>query len=399
MLSTRQFAGGAAAVALLGIMAGQHLIAGHARAGAPDAAAGTVEAKDKRGFVVTYFETARSFTLGKQAEECPDGYSPGLQEAVFATLPPGRLKDHLAGSRPDRISYAIRSTDPKLCAQPTAYQMPPVKEVQSNTAYGVNLDGVTTEDDPGTATTCAHKKFRTPTGDLADNQFFRAFGCTHAFNTNEVYGPLLEDIHDSSRKDGEMTILVELTGVTSDRNADTVEVGFYSSPDAMPHDTKGKVLQRASLSVSDDPRYRTMAHGRIVDGVLTTDPVDVHFYFNSVSPHKDSEEYFIRSARLRLELHPDGTAKGTMAGYWDIDKAYSTLVAHSFPRDLLANASFGYTCPASYAALHKYADGIKDPKTGACTGISTIYDVEATQAFVIHPKQQTAELTVAPAAH
>ena len=141
MPTTRQIACGAAAIAALGLLSGQHLYTRTAKAGVSDATPNTVEAKDKRGFVVTYFETARSFTLGKQNEECPDGYTPGLQEAVFAALPPGRLKDHLAGSRPDRISYAIRSTDPKMCQQPTAYQMPPVKEVQSKTAYGANLDG------------------------------------------------------------------------------------------------------------------------------------------------------------------------------------------------------------------------------------------------------------------
>jgi hypothetical protein len=49
----------------------------------------------------------------------------------------------------------------------------------------------------------------------------------------------------------------------------------------------------------------------------------------------------------------------------------------------------------AYAALHEYADGFKDPKTGQCSGISTIYDLQATQAFVIHPKQRTAALAPA----
>ena len=357
---------------------------------------GTVEAKDKRGFVVTYFQTAHSFNLAKQDEECPDGFTPGLREVVLDSLPAGRLKDHLSKSQPDSISWAIRSSDPKMCLQPSNFQMPASKEVQSKIAYGANLDGVTSEEDPGTATSCAHRKFRTPTGELADNQFYRAFGCVHAFNGNVAYGGnLIEDIHHAARKDGEMTMLIELTGVTDERTSPNVEVGFYSSPDPTPYDGKGKPMQRVSLSVSDDPRYRAVARGRILNGILTTDPIDVHFYFNSVSPHRDSEEYFLRAARLRMELHGDGTAKGTLAGYWDVEKAYATLFAHSFPRDLLGSASFGYTCPSAYAALHEYADGFKDPKTGECTAISTIYDIEAAQAFVIHPKDRTA--TLAPA--
>jgi len=395
MSSKCQFANGTAAVAVLGLIGGLYATGVDASASAPSDAPHTVQPKDTRGFVVTYFQTAHSFALTKQSEECPDGFTPGLQEVVLDSLPPGRLKDHVAKSMGDRISWAIRSSDPRMCLEPQDFTMPVSKEVQSTVAYGDNLDGVTTEDDPGTANSCAHRKFHGPTGELVDNQFYRAFGCVHAFNGNVAYsGNLIEDQHHAGRKDGEMTILIEVTGVTDDRNSGNVKVGFYSSPDATPYDGQGKPMQRASLSVSDNPRYRAMAHGRIVNGVLTTDPVDVHFYFNAVAPHKDSEEYFIRAARLRMELRPDGSAKGRMAGYWDVEKAYNTLFAHSFPRDLLAEASFGYTCPSAYAALHKYADGFRDPKTGECSGISTVYDVEATQAFVIHPKEDTAALAV-----
>ena len=54
----------------------------------------TVQPMGTRGFVVTYFQTAHSFTLTKQDEECPEGFTPGLQEVVLDSLPPGRLKDH-----------------------------------------------------------------------------------------------------------------------------------------------------------------------------------------------------------------------------------------------------------------------------------------------------------------
>jgi hypothetical protein len=393
MARRRRWTTATALTALAGLAS---VIGAYAESNAAPETVGTIEAKDKRGFVVTYFQTAHSFALTKNGDDCPAGFTPGLQEVVLDSLPAGRLKDHLAKSLPDRISWAIRSSDPHMCLNPTDFRTPDVREVQSKLAYGVNLDGVATEDDPGTRSSCAHRKFRTTAGDLVDNQFYRAFGCVHAFNGNVAYGGnLIEDQHHAGRKDGEMTIVIELTGVTDDQNSDTVAVGFYSSPDPTPYDGQGRPMQKASLSVTDDPHYRTTAHGRIVNGVLTTDPVDVHFYFNAVAAHKDSEEYFIRAARLRLELHPDGTAKGTLAGYWDVEKAYNTLFAHSFPRDLLSAASFGYTCPAAYAALHKYADGIKDPRTGACSGISTIYDVEATQAFVIHPHETAERKTAA----
>jgi hypothetical protein len=339
-----------------------------------------------RGYVVTYFQTAHSFSLTKDEEGCPDGYTPGLAEVTLDSLPAGRLKDHLAKSQPDRIAWAVRAANPERCRTPWNFERPPVREVHSKVAFGMNLDGVTAEDDPGGDTTCAHKKFVSPAGGMVDNQFYRAFGCTHAYNVNHDYsGNLVEDQHHGARKDGEMTILIDVRGAP---NSEDVEVGFYSSEDPTPFNNQGKPMQKASLSISDNPRYRAVTHGKLVGTVLTTDPVDLHFYFNWVHAHDDSEEYFIRAARLRMELRPDGTAKGSLGGYWDVDKAFFTIFGHAFPYTPLEEASFGYTCPAAYAGLRKYADGFKNPKTGQCDGISTVFDIEATQAFVIHPKDQ-----------
>ena len=55
--------------------------------------------------------------------------------------------------------------------------------------------------------------------------------------------------------------------------------------------------------------------------------------------------------------------------------------------------SWGWTCPSAYAAMKKFADGYRDPKTGQCTALSTAYRIEAVPAFVIHPADtaQTAE--------
>jgi len=79
MSSKAQIAGGTAAVAMLGLIGGLYLTGVHAKASAPADAPHTVQPKGTRGFVVTYFQTAHSFTLGKQDEECPDGFTPGLQ--------------------------------------------------------------------------------------------------------------------------------------------------------------------------------------------------------------------------------------------------------------------------------------------------------------------------------
>jgi hypothetical protein len=351
-----------------------------------------------RGFVVTKFLQPQNFSLYKGDEDCPDGYSDGLVEITLAAMPSGPEKDRLTASPKDRTYAAVKAHKFDECVNPTAYQMPPVKPVKGSIAPGMNLDGVAGDADPGSATTCVHAKFVSPTGERGiDNQFYRAFGCTHAYREKVSYGGgYLEQNYQGSRKDGAMTMMIEVTGVTDPKNDDKVEVGFYSSPDATLYDAQGRPIPNNSLSVLPDPRYRAVAHGRIKDGILTTDPVDIQAYFIWAAKHDDKDDYYIRGARLRLELLPNGEAKGSLGGYLDVERAYRTFFNHGPGAQLLA-AGFGYTCPSSYAALHEMADGYKDPKTGQCTGISTAFDVEAVPAFIIHDGDKTAAAT-APAA-
>src|SRR5262249_29472332 len=99
-------------------------------------------------------------------------------------------------------------------------------------------------------------------------------------------------------------------------------------------------------------------------------------------------------ARLRLTIAEDGSAKGMLAGYLDLTAAFGTFFGHGkvhgkerADRAQLLPSSFGYSCPASWVALHQYADGYPDPKTGQCTAISTEREVQAVPAFVIHPRE------------
>ena len=49
----------------------------------------------------------------------------------------------------------------------------------------------------------------------------------------------------------------------------------------------------------------------------------------------------------------------------------------------------GIDCAGEYNTLKKLADGLRDPKTGACTGVSTGIELAAVPAFVNDaPSQQ-----------
>lgn len=42
----------------------------------------------------------------------------------------------------------------------------------------------------------------------------------------------------------------------------------------------------------------------------------------------------------------------------------------------------GIDCAGTLATLRKYADGIRDPRTGKCSGVSSAMDLYAVPAFV-----------------
>ena len=183
--------------------------------------------------------------------------------------------------------------------------------------------------------------------------------------------------------------MLEVSGVTDERNDPDVQVGIYSGANPTRYDSLGKGLPYASISIHSNPKFRATTHGKIVDGVLITDPVDIHLEATEYSGAKS--EYYIRGARLRLQLQPDGTAKGLLGGYFDVEQAFN-LEFKGFGGPLRA-ITWGYSCPAVYAALKQYADGYPDPKTGKCTAVSTSLDVEAIPAFVVHPDEKAPQKT------
>ena len=363
-------------------------------------AAAADEGAAARGLVITRLTSFQNWKLYDTDADCPDGINIGLQELYLSSLRPGALRDKLTIDAPSRTYAAGASNGVDQCIHPEAYEDPPNKPVQGTLAHGMNLDGTT--DGAATATSCTHAKFTGPNGEAGiDNQFYRAMGCGRAWRPKASYGGgFLEDYHQGARKDGEMTTLIEIGTPAPDGS---VEVGIYNSPDANVNDSQGLPLPYVSMTAADTRQFGATTRGRLKDGVLTTEPVDLRLPFAWNGAHADDEEYFIRGARLRLTIAADGTAKGMLAGYFDIKAAFGTYFGHGKEhgkarpdRAQLLPASFGYSCPASWKALQDYADGYPDPKTGRCTAISTALEVAAVPAFVIHPRESAKTAQAAP---
>ncbi len=332
--------------------------------------------KDKsRGYVVTWFGLGNY----KGVNDCPDGTAPflGIQKDFLNKLPKAEQARLLQPQNQGELFKLIIDRGPSgvnVCEHPESIADPSTRSLinKGDTAYGLNLTG--TAGKTVAPNSCAHDKFANGLNGEAhvDNQLYRLTGCEEALR-NDGPGGFVTKYRNSMMRDGNYTILIELRGVDDDRNDDNVEVGLYQSNDPMVKDASGQnILGAASLQVSDDPHYHNMLKGKIVDGVLTTEPHDIYLYTKDGNPMVRPEFHF-RAARLRLELKPDGTAKGVLAGYHDWKAIYRSTSL--FP---------GY-CPSQYQRYKELADGYPDPKTGECTAISMAYLVEAIPAFVIHP--------------
>ncbi|HLG86762.1 MAG TPA: hypothetical protein VKZ79_06140 [Alphaproteobacteria bacterium] len=373
-----------------------------------------------KGFVVTYFW----YATYEGDNDCPDGPAIGMRRLAFpklSKLPESERKRLLDPANGEDLQMTLQAlalggvayqgatvvtqylVGPKLgnekspdparnpkgvvdqCLYPTAFDDPPLKTAQGRVGYGMNLDGVDWSKGQSSQTSCPHDEFVSPTGEVGiDNQMQRVLGCIDGFRHKASYSPATtEEWAQGSRRDGETTILLEVRGVTDERNSKDVEVAIYDSLESTPYDSQAHGLNNYSLTATDVvPGERDVAHGRIVDGVLTTDPTDL------VIPRRGqpgSFPYRIQGARLRLEFQPDGSVKGILAGYFSIAEAYKAEVGSKGRFAAASMAQIDLNCPSFYAALNKMADGYRDPKTGRCTALSTAFRVEAVPAFVIHP--------------
>ena len=245
---------------------------------------------------------------------------------------------------------------------------------------GFDLDGVRSSISEPTAGTCAHEDFHDEAGRAGiDNQLWRVLGCIEGYQP----GATIDEFAITNIRDGARTILVRVSGIDDPIDDPEVEVGLFSAMDAIPLDVTGRWLRGASLGASEDSRYHNRLPGRIEGGVVKAGPQDILLDFDG--QFLDSE-YPLRGARLELELGEEGDLRGTLAGYWDVERFYDTYARQA---TRLGAFTVGFRCPAMYHALNRYADGYPDPESGACTAISTTFRMTGIPAFAILPESDT----------
>jgi hypothetical protein len=362
---------------------------------------------DREGSTTLAFLIAKAdlgIHYGKFEEDCPQGFEMTLEESYLASLTPAQKEWML---RPEnsfeygnawKNDYLAGAGGTNVCSNPKAFRNDqrrrPYRGVTSKVAYGLNLDGTT--DGRATSKTCAHQKFEGLNGEpLVDNQLYRVSGCSKLNRGTELVSP----------QKLERAFLVELRGVDDAKNDDRVEIGVYSTADGefSLKAASGTDVPYQTFTITDDARWRAHTTGRIVDGVLMSDPIPVvrlsraggfaagrARLYEGVLPETafvGASEFEFRDVRFRLTLNPDGTLTGVMGNYRPLDNIY--LSQYGGGRGTASTAN--NDCAAEFNTMAKFADGYPDPVTGECTAISAAQNITGIPAFLVPPSGQTLE--------
>lgn len=313
-------------------------------------------------------------------EHCPDGLN--LNEREYFGIPRGAVRE--ARERLGSLQAAEDEVfPPDACRDPLAQPDPGYFTFDADAPVaGLDLDGVVSQSSEGGQ--CVHDDFTSPDGlPGIDNQHWRLVGCTRGYQPD---GQIQRGADSGSFIKEGIPILVEVSGVDDARDDDDVRVRFASSADIITLDAASGVVPWTSMDLYDDPQYVSEpTPGRIVGGLLTTDPVDVRLRYRQ---QVIDFEYYFRDLQVRAEVQADGGLKGVIGAYWDIDNMFRLRNDHRTRNRHTgrgASDALGYMCAGMYHALPRLADGHPDPETGACTSISTAYHFEAAPAFVIDP--------------
>lgn len=353
-----------------------------------------------RAFVFSKFHWGLYFDADFD-KVCPNGWLPDTETAYLATLPQAERQRLL---KPENAQELIKGPNGGFlegpggedqCVNPMSFKgdprFPPALDhfVQSKVSYGLDLDG----DSSGAAPkkSCAHKNFVSPNGKRGiDNQHFRAIGCSRLWRGSDEKGGDNIQYEQQYMLEGNYTYLMEVRGITDMRN-DDVEVHIFSSPDNAYINAQGQYMTHQTYTVTANKRWHNVMRGKIVNGVLSTNPIDwLRLDHSYPTPYGTgmgaAYERAVRDARFELTFNKDGSVSGVMGGY----QAPVELEWKGRAGGKGEGSIAGRACGVEHNTYLALADGYPDPVTGECTMLSTAYVIEGVPAFLVHPESDKA---------
>ncbi len=293
-------------------------------------------------------------------QECPRGFNDGPREQ-FAKLYKNPSELTVVQTQ---LAQEIKTWHPTT--EPDGFEF---FEVEGPLSWGLNLDGAVSAND-----------FMHPDGTTGiDNEVYRAVGCIIGFRGPDGVEFIFQN--KAILDDRYNRMMIEITEVDDAVNDDSVNVTFYRGMDRLLTDASGQKVMPGGTQRVDSRWGRKLVRqttGRIVDSVLTTEPVgDLIVPWQNLSV---PSMHIFRDARLQLRLTAEG-ASGLLAGYADVDSWYYQLIRN----DSTHHLSNGQISAISlYKALRRLADAHPDPQTGHNTAISTALNIKMAQVFVVH---------------
>ncbi len=320
------------------------------------------------GYVMTGVHWATYAT--EKATECPDGFNDGPREQYSALFPKDGKQRTVAETE---LTREAAVWFPDTGPEPSTAKEFKFKEPVGTVAPGLNLDGKVGPND-----------YTSPDGEKGiDNQFNRVYGCVSDMRPG---GSLYFLWNKYLTRYFYPHTVIEITNVDDLVNDDDVTVTFYRGLDAVLADAGGtEFLPYATQRVDErwGKLFKRPAHGKIVNGVLTSDPGEINRPY--IFGFEDRTFYRFRDGRVKLNLTPE-SAKGVIAGYLDVKSWYRAI------NGALGTHSLSYgqeSSPSLYRALFRLADAYPDAN-GKNTAISAVEEVTFKQVYVQHDEPKTA---------
>lgn len=304
--------------------------------------------------------------------ECPQGINEvGPREAFTALFPNLGPVGETQMARESAVQFPMDREEQY-----------PFREAGGRIGIGLNLDGKVDAND-----------FTSPDGAVKgiDNQLFRVLGCVRFFRGPDGIAYHFTDVY--LRENNYNRAIIELTEVDSLSNDPEVTVSIYRGLDALMTDATGAKLIPGGLQRIDTKfgkTFETQLKGKIVEGVLITEPKDFEWPFAWFGGRPGKQKWL--EARFQMNLTEE-TARGLVAGYTDVDTWYYGLIRGRSQHHL------GYgtaSAPAIYQAMRRLADARPNEK-GEMTAISWAFDLPMVQVFLERPPKQVAASPAAPA--
>lgn len=207
-----------------------------------------------------------------------------------------------------------------------------------------------------------------------DHNLSRALGCTRAFRGSLESRPTYWAWAWGQLKDSQPAWLITIDGADLSKDG-PVSIAIDRAYEYLRSNSDGSPRPDMAYRVDPDPRSRNKFEGEVRNGVVT---ITEHGKLRLLQNPLVSPEFKLSDVHLRLELKPNRTARGFMAGYTPWRPIYWGIAGVGFGGEQQVTGDV----PGFYYLLKRYADADPDPTTGQNESISATYYIEAVPAFV-----------------